>query len=478
MALTNSKAVVIIGGGFTGAAIAYHLDRLAPGAASIVVVEPRSSLGGGLAYSTADPAHRINVPASRMSLDPDEPMQFDAWLDFTSALRDDPQARLPDGRAFPRRSAFGRYVQEKLSPALEAGRVIHKRAKVLAIDSQTNGYAVELSTGETIHCDIAVIATTHPAPTPPAPLSQALADDPRFIPDANAPDALDGVRTYDRVLVVGAGLTMADIVASLDRRGHRGSITALSRRGQLPAQHPPAASPDFGDFVTAPATTTRHLVRAVRAAVVEAEAQGLPWQCVFDALRNQGRGIWAALEPGERRKLALRLRPFWDARRFRIAPQVQDVLEKRRREGTFESLAGSIRQVKPKPAAIAVDIRLRGLGQAVSRDVDAVVVATGPAHRDVLCSQPYLNRLEADGLVSLDAVGLGLATDMRGRAIGKAGQAIDTLLIGGPLARGTFGELMGLPEVTRHAVDIAREIAASIKSDDRTAPKRLLALTA
>ena len=111
------------------------------------------------------------------------------------------------------------------------------------------------------------------------------------------------------------------------------------------------------------------------------------------------------LEPGERRKLALRLRPFRDARRFRIAPQVQDVLERRRREGTFKSLAGSIRQVKPKPAAIAVDIRLRSLGQAVSRDVDAVVVATGPAHRDVLCSRPYLNRLEADGLVSLDAVG-------------------------------------------------------------------------
>lgn len=64
--------VAVVGGGFTGAAMAMHLVAGIGYSTdtSIVVIEPRSELGRGLAYSATDPAHRVNVPAARMTLFP------------------------------------------------------------------------------------------------------------------------------------------------------------------------------------------------------------------------------------------------------------------------------------------------------------------------------------------------------------------------------------------------------------------------
>ena len=63
--------VAIVGGGFTGAALAFHLARLLPqGTARIVIHEPRAELGGGLAYDPVEPVMRINVPAVGLRLVP------------------------------------------------------------------------------------------------------------------------------------------------------------------------------------------------------------------------------------------------------------------------------------------------------------------------------------------------------------------------------------------------------------------------
>ncbi len=459
MTRNGPPVIAIIGGGFTGAAVAYHLDRqITDVTPQIIVIEPRFSLGGGLAYSTTDTAHRLNVPSVRMSLDPDEPSQFENWLAASDALADDPEASLPDGRSFPRRSVFARYMREQLAPAASDGRIVHKRAKVIRALKSGERYRLHLSTGETIDADLIVIATTHPPPSPPAIFQNALAGDPRFIADATLPNALQAISADDHVLIVGTGLTMADIVASLEQRGHRGSITAISRRGQISAEHPHPPVAGFGDFLQEPSQTARKLVRFVRVMVKEAATHDLPWQSVFDALRYQGRGIWAALDTTERRRLVRHLRPFWDSRRFRVAPQVRKVLERRQREGTFEVIAGSIRSIGIEESAIVTSIRPRRRNESVTRHVDAVVIATGPGHRDILDAEPYLGWLERGGLVRLDAVGLGLDTDQRGHAVGRNGVVQESLLIAGPLARGTFGELMGLPEVARYAVDIAKEI--------------------
>ena len=59
--MAGRSKVVIIGGGYTGAAAAIHLSRMAGRPLDIRIIEPREDAGRGVAYDTEDPAHRLNV---------------------------------------------------------------------------------------------------------------------------------------------------------------------------------------------------------------------------------------------------------------------------------------------------------------------------------------------------------------------------------------------------------------------------------
>ena len=61
-----------------------------------------------------------------------------------------------------------------------------------------------------------------------------------------------------------------------------------------------------------------------------------------------------------------------------------------------------------------------------------------------------------DGRIALDATELGLRTSWSGNAIGAHGKAQPTLFVAGPLARGTFGELMGRRPTRNSAEVLAR----------------------
>ena len=77
-----SAVVTIVGGGASGALTALHVVREAEAAGRNVrleLCEPRR-VGEGIAYSTTDPRHRLNVPAKGMSGLPEDPQHFVRWL--------------------------------------------------------------------------------------------------------------------------------------------------------------------------------------------------------------------------------------------------------------------------------------------------------------------------------------------------------------------------------------------------------------
>ncbi len=457
--------VAIIGGGVSGAATAFHLAQaghIQP--PEIVVFEPREGLGRGLAYDTAEPAHRINVPAARMSLLTDEPDHFLRWIDEQAATSGDADALRPDGHLFPRRSVFGDYVNAMLQPFVASGAVQHRRSAVVHLVREGQRWCIVGDDGAQTMADIVVIATSHPPPVAPGQLQTVLKDHPRFVPDPTRAGALEAIRSSDRVLVVGNGLTSADVIAALALKGHTGPITAISRRGLRSRGHAPFPQDPTGDFLTDPAFTALTLLKNIRDTIRQAVSDGLTWHGVIDQVRAQGQALWQVLPLAERQRIVRHLRPYWDVHRFRVAPQVEAALDGAIAAERLEILAGSIAAAHVENDAVRCRLRLRRSHETIEKTYDAVVVTTGPGHGGILASQPFLAELSESGYLELDPTGLGLSCTRNSEAIGPAAGVSPTLLIAGPLARGTFGELMGLPQVTEHAAFVASVVAGRLQA--------------
>jgi uncharacterized NAD(P)/FAD-binding protein YdhS len=461
----------VIGGGFCGAFFAAQLAHYSRHPLIISVIEPRAALGGGVAYSTPDPAHRINVPASRMTLFAENPADFDAWFRRGGGLESDPEALWADGAAYPRRAAFGRYIehildrrrQERPDIAIE-----HVRDVADAVEPTEAGYRIHLASGGRVEAGIVILATSHPPPCLPALIARHLADDPGLIADPWQPDALATVAPDEDVLIIGTGLTMADVVASLARRGHRGHITAFSRRGLLPRGHVKIPVPiPFAWYAShLPPPGLLALLRQVRRQIAET---GLPWQTVFDDVRANGQKLWRQLGPADRRRFLRHLRVYWDSHRYRIAPQIEKTLVDKQQNQTLHVLAASLVSAMREGDKINISIRPRR-GRAVRAVLaDRVIMTTGPAHGTVVEQNPCLRSLAHLGLLQADELGLGVKVDAQGRVVGQNGASNPTLLVAGPLAREQYGELMGLPQVAAQPDAVAAHVASYLNSFITTA---------
>jgi hypothetical protein len=78
--MSRRHHVVIIGGGFSGTALAVQLLRCGDTRREITLIESGERLGRGIAYGTTLDAHVLNTRAGRMSLLPDGPQHFVSWL--------------------------------------------------------------------------------------------------------------------------------------------------------------------------------------------------------------------------------------------------------------------------------------------------------------------------------------------------------------------------------------------------------------
>ncbi len=387
-----SKRVAIVGAGFAGTMAAVQLAKRA---IAVTLIGRSPQVGKGVAYSTEDPAHLLNIPAAKMGAWPDAPG------DFAEATRSDPEAYVP-------RMLFGGYLRG----ILEASAVTVVEGEAVGVEP---GWTVRMADGSRIAADALVLAPGNQAPDV-LPFARGLpeslfAGDP-WGPVGRAAIAKAVVSGGD-VLVVGSGLSMIDVAMSLDAAAHCGTLVAVSRRGQRPRVHLETVSavPSADE---APSGSLRNLWRWVRERGGESE-----WRGVVDSVRPRTHELWQSLSLDDQRRFMRHARPWWDVHRHRIAPQAGAVVERMIAEGRMEVLGGRVQSLVEVDGGLEAVIRQRGaVANDPARRFAVGINCTGPLHAIARTRDPVLRSLLDAGLAEPDALGIGLKVDDAVRVVG------------------------------------------------------------
>ncbi|WP_416355947.1 FAD/NAD(P)-binding protein [Aureimonas phyllosphaerae] len=438
--------VIIVGGGASGVLLAAHLLRQA-NRTDVTIVEPRSGIGEGLAYSTKDSCHLLNTRAANMSAFDDDPQHFWRWLVESGAAT---ACELEGAFSFAPRSRYRDYLVDLVRhwlPGSGDGRLRVLRDTCIALAQTHRGVSATLASGLSLTADRAVLAIGHAVPVGPSP----------YDPAWSSPKDL-GIGPDEDILVLGAGLSMIDKLASLHARGHRGRVTALSRRALLPRIHAVTA-PFHLDPADIPlGTGPGYFLRWLRRTVRWAESEGRDWREVMDAVRPHASAIWSAMPASGRARFLRHGRTMWDVHRHRMPPALADLTHEALSSGLLRLVAGRLVDEHVDGDRHHVRIRHRR-GDHETLVVDRIIDCTGIRRRPDADGTGLVTQLIESGIARMDPLGLGLDVAANCGLADRSGTASGRIFALGPVTKARFWEITAIPDIRAQARRLAAELA-------------------
>ena len=404
-----------------------------------MLIDGSGRMARGVAYSTVESAHLLNVRAEGMSALAGEPDHFTKRFEAEGGHR----------RGFAQRRFFATYLGEILQEAVTSGWTEPVEATAVAGCRRGDDWRVSFADGSTIDADALVLAVGNQEPEALRAFEGIGA---RFVRNPWGEVSRAAVQelaaTGGAALLVGTGLTMVEIVLSLDAAGHRGRIVALSRRGLAPRGH--------ADFEPAPIEASglprglRRMFRWLRRRSAE-----VGWRAAVDSLRPHSHCLWQTFSHEEQERFLRHARPWWDVHRHRIAPEVAEIMANTVAEGRLEIVAGRVLAASDASDGIEVEYRRRGSLEPKRETFAYAFNCTGPLHSIARSKDPLLRSLLDAGEVKPDHLGIGLEID----GTCRAGEHLWAM---GPLTKGRYWEIIAVPDIREQAAEVANDIAREL----------------
>jgi uncharacterized NAD(P)/FAD-binding protein YdhS len=459
------KSIAIIGCGFSGTMVAVNLIRKAAEPFDLILIDRKSSFNKGIAYNPTSVQHLLNVRASKMSAFPGIPGNFLTW--YSGYLKEQTKSDHQNLDDFAPRYLYGKYLESIWKEACEMAsakniRLHYIDGYVTSLDQRDGNWFINTDKEEMVKAGFCVIATGYGLPMPPIPHpsfkefyeSSSYQGDPWK--RVNIPSG-----SLHPVLILGNGLSMADMVISLRESGYTGKIYTLSRHGFMLRQHPDEAKDqNFTFAVEKSMCNMADLVSIIHQRVKNSHEPEQTFMRIIDSLRPETNDIWRQLTRYDQSIFLERYRYLWDSFRHRAPEHVLRQLDREATIGTWVSLAGHVVDFKQATEGVDVLMTTAKTGKAEDLRVSLVINCTGPVTGDLQSGQGFMSDCIKKGLVAREYHKIGFNADPKTyHAIDYSGNRISSLFLIGPLLRGVLWETTAVREIREQALDIASRLA-------------------
>ena len=167
------KTIAIIGGGWSGILTAIQLLEKSK-TISIKIINSGQPIGLGVAYSTTDTSHLLNVPAGKMSAFTNNPKHFTDWLIKNGHSNDEIE------KQFFSRLIYGKYILEFVDKIKHNSQVEFIDARAADIQKESLNYSIQLNNGNSINADKIVLALGNFLPSTPKSATLSFFESPNY----------------------------------------------------------------------------------------------------------------------------------------------------------------------------------------------------------------------------------------------------------------------------------------------------------
>jgi uncharacterized NAD(P)/FAD-binding protein YdhS len=268
--------IYVVGGGFSGTALAYELIVQSKVEKVFVIEKNKDNLFRGVAYNCHSDNFLLNVKAKDLGFRAENPLDFFEWLNQKF-----PQKYSEND--FVSRNIYGNYLEERISPLLGES-IIYIEDEVIDIDLKSKSL-IGLKSNYTYSKVILAIGGGYVNPLIPADLIRR-----------------------DDVFIKGTGLSAIDIVIDLYKKNFQGKYHLYSRHGLLPLAH----DQGIGDFHIS------HRLNELFSSIKKIYREKNETQYVVTQIRPFLKELWNGFTAKEKNQFFKYIKPYWEVFRHRM----------------------------------------------------------------------------------------------------------------------------------------------------------------